>query len=51
MEEERYDEREGQGEKARKEEGVVKGESRREGNLAWPAFGKRVRDFPDVSRG
>lgn len=42
-EEERYDEREGQGEKAQEGRRWVKGESEKGGELAWPAFGKRVR--------
>ena len=37
----------GSGRRRRKEEGVIKGESEKGGELAWPAFGKRVRDFPD----
>ena len=34
------------GRRGRKEEGVIKGETEKRGELAWPAFGKRVRDFP-----
>ena len=34
------------GRRGRKEEGVIKGETEKRGELAWPAFGKRVREFP-----